>query len=342
MRRGGDSGHSGHAERRQHADAVVRAAAEQHLAEPREVAGGAEQPGVTGHPAHAPCRRVVHVPPQHGRAGTAAGPRQRSARLGRGDPGHQRRRRIEGGVGHGQGLEDPLLRESIEEQPADLFDDFGQQHEVQIAVDEPLAGRRDRRQGNRARNRGPGAFEDLFERQVRSQTGGVRQQMGDGDRLPPLTGEPRQEIGHAVAQPKSPLLDEHHDARGRRDDLGQGREVEHGVDGHRLGRLRRERSRPEGPFVHDLAAVPHDDHGAGKMPVPHGPLDQGRRCVQGVSGRWRPGRSPRGRRATGTPPRTFASTREPRTSRMNGRARIWIILIDLFCWHGYRGVLHDR
>ena len=273
LRRGRDPGHSGHAEGGEQADAVERAPAEQHRAEPREVAGGAEQPRVAGGAAHAPRRGVVHPPPQHDRAGAPAGPRQRGARLGRGDAGGERGRRVEGGVDHRQGPENPLVRKAFEGCPADPPDDLAQQHEVQVAVDEPFAGGCGRRQGDGAGDRRFGALEDLVKRQVGGEAGGVRQQLGDGDRLPALASEPRHVIGDAVAQTQAPLFDEHHDGGGRRHDLGQGREIEHRVERHRLGCPRCQRARPEGPLVHDLAGVPHEHHRAGKTPVADGLLD---------------------------------------------------------------------
>ena len=142
-----------------------------------------------------------------------------------------------------------------------------------------------------------GALEDLVEREVGGEAGGVRQQLGDGDRPPALTPEPRHVDGDAVAQPETPLLDEHHDAGGGRHHLGQGREVEHRVERHRLGCSRRQRTRAEGPLVHDLAAVPHQHHRRRKTPVADGLLDQ--RVDPGEAGRVDLGR--RRRRVTGEP-----------------------------------------
>ena len=319
MRRGGDAGHAGHAEGGEQARAVERAAGEQHRAEPREVAGSAEQPRVAGDPAHAPRGGVVHPPPQHDRSGPPAGPRQGRARLGRGDAGHERGRRVEGRVDHPQGPEYPLVREAFEGHPADPSDYLPQQHEVQVAVDEPFAGGRGRRQGEDAGDGRPGALEDLLERQVGGEAGRVRQQLGDGDRPPTPALEPRHVGGDAVPQPETPLFDEHHDAGGRRHHLGQGREVEHRVERHRLGCSRPQRTRAEGPLVHDLAAVSHEHHRAGKTPVADGLLDH--RVDPGEAGRVDLGR--RRRRVTGEPQaggRAGAQTRADRGRSEEGVA----------------------
>ncbi len=52
----------------------------------------------------------------------------------------QRGGRVEAGVLHAEGVEDTLGHEPVERLAADLADDLAQQHEIDVAVDEALAG----------------------------------------------------------------------------------------------------------------------------------------------------------------------------------------------------------
>ena len=121
-----------------------RAAVQQHPAEAREVGGGAEQPGVAGHAAHAPRRRIVHDAAQHRRGGPPHGHASGAqASVGAmrlaSDGGRQKHR-----VAHAERLEDARLREMRRASRAlDARDDLAEQEEVDVAVDEPLPGRGD-------------------------------------------------------------------------------------------------------------------------------------------------------------------------------------------------------
>ena len=76
--------------------------------------------------------------------------------------------------------------------------------------------------------------------------------------------------GDAVAQPDPPFLDQHHHAGRRRDHLGERRQVEDGVERHRLD-LRHERAVADGLLIHDLVAAPDQDHRARKASSPRSP-----------------------------------------------------------------------
>ena len=136
--------HPRHRRRRQHAHAVERAAAEQHAAEARQVAGRAEQPGMPGHAAHPPRGRIVHHAAQRRRpTRPLARPRPSGvAALGRRDPRPQRRGRQEPRVAHPERREDCVAScTRPASAPLTRADDLAEQEEVDVAVDEALAGR---------------------------------------------------------------------------------------------------------------------------------------------------------------------------------------------------------
>ena len=84
---------------------------------------------------------------------------------------------------HPQRLEDALGREAVERQPAHTLHDLAQQHEVEVAVDEPLAGRRDGALVIRALQRHCASVELLLQIEIGPQAGDVREQLLDGDPL---------------------------------------------------------------------------------------------------------------------------------------------------------------
>ena len=141
-------------QRREDARAVVGAAGEQHPAEDRQIGGRAEETGVAGHAAHPPRRRIVDDAAQHLRLRSLAGPCEGQAALGRRDARPQARGRQEHRVLHAERIEDLLLRELVERLAAHAPNDVAEQEEVDVAVDEPLAGRRRRHFLDGERDRG--------------------------------------------------------------------------------------------------------------------------------------------------------------------------------------------
>ena len=260
-RRRRHGGHPGNGERRERSHAVHRAAAQQHPTEDRQIGRRAEQPGVAGHTSHPARRRVVHRAAEHHGVRPVARPTQRWTRLGRRNPWHQRRRRVEHRVAHAERHEDPLADVVLERQAGHPRHDLAEQEEVDVAVDEPLAWRRQQHLLGRAVNGDVVAVELVLQRQVRPETGHVRQQVADGDVFLAVTRELRDERADPIGQPDPAGFDELHHARRRGDDLREGGEVEDGVARHRLPR-RRQGPVPERLVVNDLVTPSDEDDGA--------------------------------------------------------------------------------
>ena len=141
-------------QRREHARAVVGAAGEQHAAEDRKIRGRAEETRVAGHATHAARRRIVNHAPKHLRLRSLAGPCEGQTALRRRDAGPQARGGQEHRVPHAERIEDLLLRELVERLAAHSSNDVAEQEEVDVAVHEPLTGRRRRNLFDGERNRG--------------------------------------------------------------------------------------------------------------------------------------------------------------------------------------------
>ena len=88
----------------------------------------------------------------------------------------------------------------------------------------------------------------------------MRQQMFDRDIFLAVGGEVRKELRHLVRESQLPALDENHDARRRRERLGERRHVEQRVGRHRLD-LRLDRAIAVRVLEHD-ALAPADQHDA--------------------------------------------------------------------------------
>ena len=169
------------------------AAAEQHPAEARQIGGGAEQAGVSGDAVHPPRRRIVDDAAQERHVGPVARPRQRSRTLrsarfaARHDSGGRNVVSL-----HAERLEDVRLRVAIERLAADAAHDVAEQEEIDVAVDEPLAGRRRRHFVDARADRFVGAVKLDLELEVGPQPGRVRQQMADGDAALAVAAELRE------------------------------------------------------------------------------------------------------------------------------------------------------
>ena len=253
-------GHLRHGERREDPPAAVRAVVEQHAAEDRQVGRGAEQPRVAGDAVHPPRGRIVNDAPQHLAAWAVARVAVRRAALRRRDPRDQRRRRIEHRVFHAERLEDVLLGVLVERLAADPPHNLAEQKEVDVAVDEAGAGRCRRHFLDSPLDGGVGA-DPLVEIDVRPEARDVRQQVADGDVGFAVALESRNEGRHAIDEAQLALLDQHHHARRRRHHLGQGGDVEHRVERHRLGR-RHQRPVADRFLINDAIADANQDDGA--------------------------------------------------------------------------------
>ena len=174
--------HARHRRGGEDADIAERSAVQQHAAEPRQVRGGAEESGVSGDAVHASRRRIVDDPAQKRRVdrrGTR--PLERRAPLGRRDSRAQRFCRQERGVFHPERFEDVRLRKMVEALTADASNDLAEHEEVDVAVDEALAGRGGRHLVDRTADRFVRAVELDLELEVGAQPGRVRQEMPDRD-----------------------------------------------------------------------------------------------------------------------------------------------------------------
>ena len=103
--------------------------------------------------------------------------------------------------------------------------------------------------------------------------------MTDGDLSLAVALEARNVGGHTIVEPDPALLDEHHDARRRRDDLGERRQIENRVERHRFG-SRHERPIPDRLLVQNPIASPDEDDGAGEFLVRDRFPDERLDCVE--------------------------------------------------------------
>ena len=136
---------------------------------------------------------------------------------------------------HPERLEDLLSGKQIQRLSADAPDDVAEQEEVDVAVDEPLAGRRcwhllDRQRDRRRRSRSTSSPRSTSGRSP--DTCVSRWRIGDVALAVAL--EARDEDRDAVAQPDPALLHQHHHAGRGRHHLRQRRKIEDRVERHRF------------------------------------------------------------------------------------------------------------
>ena len=180
-----------------HAHAVQFAVVEQHAAEPGEVGRGGEEPGMAGHAAGLASPRVVHRAAQP--LAVLKGVGRNAIMLGGW--------RIVAGVSHFQRAEDFIFAEDIQSLAADAPDDFIEQLEIDVAVNEHRAGRMARclvaTLGNAL-----GVPIPSLKRDIRAQAAGMGEQLADGDWIPAITGKFRDVFCHLVIQPEFAPLPE--------------------------------------------------------------------------------------------------------------------------------------
>ena len=143
-----------------------------------------------------------------------------------------------GGAGHAQGLVDVLLNELLHGNAGDLLSQEGQSHEGEVGVLGLAAV-------------GAVAGDDLQTLDVLhlllvgvavqegglplGQTGGVGQQLSDSDVLLAVAGELGPVLADLVVDIQLAAVNQQHDGLGGGHDLGDGGQVEHGVDLHLAG-----------------------------------------------------------------------------------------------------------
>ena len=143
-------------------------------------------------------------------------------------------RRAESGLGHAQRQVDVFAGILVEGFSADDANNFSQQFEVDVAIDEAFTGLRQRLVDERFLNAEFVAAPWRFEVEIGTQPGEVGEQVTNRDiALASLkAGEVRR---HRVSEPDLALLEKLHDGGRRCDDFGEGRGVEDGVERHRFG-----------------------------------------------------------------------------------------------------------
>jgi hypothetical protein len=166
--------------------------------------------------------------------------------------------------------------------------DVTEEEEVDVAVDEALAGRRGRDFLDRQIDGGVVALPRV-KIDVRPQSRNVRQEMANRDAALAIPIESRHQRRHWIVEPEPARFDQLH-YRGRRGHhLGQRREIEDRIDGHRL-----DRGNDGAPAVRFLEqnaiAATHQHHGSrrrtGLHGVVHHPIDSGKaRAINRLPGR---------------------------------------------------------
>ena len=193
---------------------------------------------MTSDAAHPSSGRVVHDAPERnadagaGRAGDIARRLVRAARLGRRDARTQRDGRLERRVFHPKRPEHAIVDKGLERRLAHARDDFAQQLEVDVSVDEPV--RRGRQHFLRGeRHRRVAAHPRIGQVQIRPETRRVRQQIPNGDAILAVLAELGNERRDRVVQPHLAAFDEDHHRRRRRTTLVSGGSIVSSVMGSR-------------------------------------------------------------------------------------------------------------
>jgi hypothetical protein len=179
----------------------------------------------------------------------------------------------EPGVGHFQGLEDPLRDEFVKGYPTHARHDLSQHKEIDIAVDEPFARQRDGTLVHRSGDCHVMSLELLFQRKIRTQARQMGHEMLDRDPALVVARETWNVAIDRVAESQSALVDEHHDGGCCRNDLRERREVEDRVTRH--GFLGRTHNAPaKRTVIYSLAAVPDQNYSTRKGACLNGFLDE--------------------------------------------------------------------
>ena len=205
-----------------------------------------------------------------------------------------RRRRPEGGVAHAERLEDVLGGVGVERLARDPPHDLAQHDEIDIAIDEAGAGRRQRLQRHDGIERTLGARPGA-RRDAGRQGGIVRQELADGDVALAVGGEGRPVGGSRPVEIDLAALHQLHDRHRRRHHLGERGGVVDRVD--RGGLHRGHHGAVAVGLAHDDAiADAQHDHGAGHVSGGNLVAHDGADGVGGLAGRSGQGRRGGGRR----------------------------------------------
>ena len=162
-------------------------------------------------------------------------------------------------------IENLLLREPVQRQPAHPPDDVAEEEEVDVAVDEAL-----RRAASPAlpRSRSAIAVSLPVHASARSRSGRSPEVWVSRWRMVmsrlAVALEPGHERRDPIAEAQLAALDQHHHAGRRRHHLGERGEVEHRVERHRLD-SRHQRALPDRLLIQDPVAAPDQHHRSGQL-----------------------------------------------------------------------------
>jgi hypothetical protein len=216
--------HRAHRLARENAGTVELSFAQHHLRITHEIMGGGEEPGVSRHAAEQMRARIVDVP----------GDDRAVAVFGGGDARTELRAGEVPGVGHVERPKDVLLGERRDVLAAHAGDEIFQDQKADIGIDEARARRGDeRRVGETPQSIGAAMFV-IFVDRLRGKTRYVRKQLPHRDQALVAHPEFGQIFEDRIVETDLSAIDQHHDAGGRRDRLGERRQIEHGVGRHRL------------------------------------------------------------------------------------------------------------
>ncbi len=196
-----------------------------------------------------------------------------SVYLRRRDPGHQRCGGAKCGVAHAQRLENLFAGELIEGLAAHAVDDFAQQLEIDVAIDETLTGRPgglvDEHSSNASVVSGPSRIEVKIRRSPEKCVIRLRIVMA---LLPPWNSGRYVVTGSSILN--LALLVQLHDRWGGGDHFRERSDVVDGVERSGLTRGN-QRSRTVRLAMDDLAVVTDDDDRTGYQPVANGLFGRG-------------------------------------------------------------------
>jgi hypothetical protein len=183
-----------------------------------EVVAGAEQAGVTGDAVEYAGVLVVHDAIERQTALVA---------FGRGEPGRRDAQRRELGLAEVERGGDQAAHRVVEPLPGDRRHQLAEHHEAEVRVDHLDPGRRFRFGGGQRRHQLLGRIAPPVELLGGGQSRGMRQELADGYLA--QRAEAGQVPGHVVVEADPALPGQREHRRRGRHDLGQRRQVEHGI-----------------------------------------------------------------------------------------------------------------
>jgi len=150
------------------------------------------------------------------------------------------------------------VAEPVEGAPGDGADDFAENNKIDVAVAELRAGGGQGSVGHDVGEGGGEAFAALGAGDAGAHSGGVSEEVADGDLLAAGAGEFREVHGDRIVEIEEAAFVEEHDGGGRGDDLGERGGVVNRADGGGGG-LREQGAVAEGLVVEGAAVFEPED-----------------------------------------------------------------------------------